>query len=129
MSAALLRPMQAHQNAYDVVTALARRVETHVKSKLVGMSGMVFRSQLPQVWSFKIDQEEFSFTADKTGTIQVSEGLAEHPDVLVETSYERLLVALNSGTPAESIPSTIGVRFGSTRGRRAYFYIRKNLGI
>lgn len=121
--------MPTPPTAEEFVTSLAKKVESEVKKRLVGLGGFVIRSQLPQTWTFKIDQEAFSFQMDKQGNVKVSSGLLPEPDVRIETSYERLMINLRSGSPGESPPSTTGVSFGSNRGRRAYFYVRKNLKI
>lgn len=121
--------MSSRPSAQEVVAALASRVEAYVKKKLVALGGIIIRSQLPQGWTFKIDQEEFSFEMDRQGNVKLISGALPHPDVRIVTSYDRLMANLNSATRGETPPAPLGVSFGSNRGRRAYYYVRRNIGI
>lgn len=121
--------MAGRASAQYVIVALSKRVEAHLKSRLVTVGGIIIGTQLPQTWSFQVDAEAFSFVADKKGNVTVTLGLAPNADVVVTTTYDRLMAALNTGSPGETPPSPLGVKFGSNRGRRGYFYVRKNLKI
>jgi len=121
--------MQSRPSAQEILASLAKEVESRLKPRLVAMGGFVLRSQLPQLWTFKVDEEEISFSMDKQGSIALSKGLLPNPDVRIVTTYDRLVVALKSATPGETPPATQGVSFGSNKGRRAFFYVRKSLRI
>ena len=115
--------------AADVLGQIARQVEEMLEVRLKGLGGAVVRTQLPQTWSFRLGQEEFTFVVDRWGKIQTTPGFLPTADVKVETTLERLMATLHSGTKGETPPATMGITFGSPRGRRAYFYVRKQLKI
>lgn len=121
--------MAAGPSAEETMALLSRKVEHFVKQRLTALGGFVIRSQLPQTWTFKVDTEEFSFVMDRQGNVTRSRGLQPKADVRVVTTRERLVAHLGSATPGEALPSSIGVSFGTARGRRAYFYVRRNLRI
>jgi hypothetical protein len=116
-------------SAQEIVTELAGRVENLLHKRLTGLGGAILRTQLPQTWSFQVDAEEFSFTADKWGKVTLAPGFLPHADVQVVTTLDRLQASLRSGTPGETPPAQQGITFGTTRGRRGYYFVRRQLRI
>ncbi len=121
--------MSDRPSAESVVTDLSKKVEHLVKARLVSLGGIVIRTQLPQTWTFQVDQEAFTFRMDRQGNITVSPGATPGADVRIVTTYERLMRTFHTGSPGETPPASMGITFGSNRGRRAYFYVRKSLKI
>jgi len=90
--------------------------------------GSIVRSQLPQVWHFKTELEEASFTVDREGNAKALLGNVGSPDVTVEWKHEYLLSVLSSrtleGIPAGEAPK---ITTYTRRGKIGYSMMRKHL--
>jgi hypothetical protein len=114
----------------DLLSKYSVEIEMRMRLQLDAIvRGSLVRSQLPQSWNFKTEEETASFTISKDGKASIREGLVNDPDVTIEWKHA-LLCAVLKGRSLEGIPpgEEPMVTVHSTKGRIGYTMIRRFLG-
>lgn len=107
----------------------AHSIEPQVRSQLGGFFGGMVRAYLPQTWVFRTERETASLTVDRAGAVSVVDGAAVHPDVTIETTFERLVAALTTRSRRGAPPGSFSVTAHTSKGRTAFDYLRGRLGL
>ena len=91
--------------------------------------GSLVRSQLPQTWNFKTEQETAYFSVSKEGKTSIDDGQVPDPDVTIEWKHDFLCAVLKNrsieGIPPGEEPM---VTVHTLKGRIGYAMIRRSLG-
>ncbi len=114
----------------DLLTKYSVEIEMRMKLQLDAVvRGSLVRSQLPQSWNFKTEEENASFTVSKEGKASIHEGLVSDPDVTIEWKNDFLCAVLKNRS-VEGIPpgEEPVVTVHTMRGRIGYAMIRRSLG-
>ena len=112
-----------------LLSEAGKGVEAQLKPQLSGFFGGVVRSYLPQRWAFVTESETVTLGVETTGDVWVRAGREPSVDVTIETSHAKLSRALQSRSK-EGLPSDpIKVTAHTTRGRTAFDFTRRRLGL
>ena len=107
----------------------AKGVEAQLKPQLSGFFGGVVRSYLPQRWVFVTEAESVTLGVETSGAVWVRAGREPSADVTIETSHDRLAAALRTRSK-EAVPAgAVKVTAHTTRGRTAFDFTRRRLGL
>ena len=113
----------------ELLTEAGKGVEAQLKPQLAGFFGGVVRSYLPQRWVFVTEDGSATLGVETTGEVWVRAGREPSADVTIETSHAKLSRALKSRS-REGLPSDpVHVTAHTTRGRTAFDFTRKRLGL
>lgn len=114
----------------DLLAKYSVEIEMRMRLQLDAVvRGSLVRSQLPQSWNFKTEQENAFFSMSKDGKASIEEGLVSDPDVTIEWKHDFLCAVLKNrsieGIPPGEEPI---VTVHTMRGRIGYAMIRRSLG-
>jgi len=114
----------------DLLSRYSVEIEMRTRLQLeMIIRGSLVRSQLPQRWNFKTEQETAFFSVSKDGKTSIDDGQAADPDVTIEWKHEFLCAVLKNrsieGIPPGEEPV---VTVHTIRGRIGYAMIRRSLG-
>ncbi len=114
----------------NLLKALCPEIESRIKPQLPGLTGLIFKSYLPQVWVFKTEHEVVTLLVDIQGDALVFPGEDEGSDVVIEWNHD-LLTSVLSKRSREGIPGVAApiVNARSVRGREAFNYLKGALGL
>ncbi|MBA3046008.1 MAG: hypothetical protein KKH41_06210 [Candidatus Thermoplasmatota archaeon] len=116
----------------DLITVfepICREVEGQIKGALGGLAGIVVKSYLPQHWIFVTETETVTFAVDSKGNASVANGTSASPDVIIGIDHKYLTEALKTRTRPSFDPKTFDLKFHTAKGRTAFNFIRKRLGL
>jgi len=116
----------------SLVTLLEKvghEVEPQVRSQLGGCWWAMVRAYLPQTWVFRTEKETASLSVDRAGAVTVKDGAAAHPDVTIESTWERLETALRTRSKANLPPGSLSVTPHTSKGKTAFDFLRGRLGL
>lgn len=109
---------------------LCQEVQTELKKYLSGLLTAGFiKPYLPQHWLFITEHEEIIFSVDKKGNAAVSQNSGQSPDVTIKIDHDFLVEAIRSRKKPEGEPDTFEVSFQTEKGKTAFGYLRKHLGL
>lgn len=105
-------------------------IEEKIKPHLDGLRGVIVKTRLPQVWSFRTEQESVSIFIDKDGKTKVKAGESQAPDVTIEWKQDFLCSVLSKKS-AKDIPSgeRPDITIHSPKGHDGYSIVRRYLRI
>jgi hypothetical protein len=114
----------------DLLSRYSVEIEMRMKLQLDAIvRGSLVRSQLPQSWNFKTEQEAAFFSVSKDGKTSIGDGLVPNPDVTIEWKHDFLCTVLKNrsieGIPPGEEPV---VTVHTMKGRIGYAMIRRSLG-
>ena len=107
----------------------ARDLEPELQRRLTGFVGAMLRAYLPQVWVFATDHGTASLVVSTSGTVAVSSGASESPDVTIHVPYARLEAAIRSRGRETVPPDAIVVSAHTVKGKTAFDRLRGRLGL
>ena len=113
----------------SLLEGAGRDLEPQVRAQLGGFFGGMVQAYLPQTWVFRADGQAAALTVDRSGKVSVADGEATNPDVIVETTRERLAAALRDRSRAATPPGSLVVTPLTSKGRTAFDYLRGRLGL
>lgn len=113
----------------DLLGEAGKGVEAQLKPQLSGLFGGVVRSYLPQRWVFVTEEGSATLGVETTGIVWVRAGAEPSADVTIETSHAKLAAALRSRSREGLPPDPVRVTAHTTRGRTAFDFTRKRLGL
>ena len=114
----------------QAVAALCPEIESELKPRLRGLTGMIISRYLPQTWVFATEREIASIVVDPQGNAVAYDGAVGNPDVTIRTDQVRLLAALITRdarqVPAGAPPQ---VSYHSKKGKDAFQFLRGKFGL
>jgi len=113
----------------DLLNQLAPDLERQLKPQLKGVFGGIVRGYLPQTWVFVTEQETATLQVGVDGSAQGLPGAAAHPDVIVETSHARLVIAFTTRDKTKVPHGATKVTPTTEKGRTAFQFVRSRLGL
>ena len=113
----------------ELLTEAGKGVEAQLKPQLSGFFGGVVRSYLPQRWVFVTEEESATLGVETTGVVWVRGGAEPSADVTIETSHARLAGALRTRSREGLPPGSVRVTAHTSRGRTAFDFSRRRLGL
>ncbi len=123
------RAAPVNRSIVPALKALAPELEARLSGSLDGFTGMIIRAHLPQRWVFVTEPSTASLVVSAQGKVAVEEGAVASPDVTIRTSFERLEAALRTRDPAKVPPGPLNVDAHTEKGRRAFEFLRRRLGL
>ena len=114
----------------EIFQPICQDVQKELKKYLSGIltSGFI-KPYLPQHWVFITEQEAITFMVDKKGNASVAEGESETPDVTIKIDHDFLCQALETRKRPDFEPKNFDVTFQTEKGKTAFGYLRKHLGL
>lgn len=110
--------------------SLSYEVESQVKPALKGLTGIIVRGYLPQVWVFETESEVATLRVDLQGNVSTESGGASNRDVTIRWTHDLLATILRSrnrnAIPYGAYPE---VKYHTAKGRAAFNYLRSRLGL
>lgn len=115
----------------ELLSKYSREVERKLRPHLGGaVRGALIRTQLPQNWNFKTEEEELIFNVNMQGVASIKPGQSPDPDVTIEWIHDYLRTVLEKRS-AEGLPPGEEPRivFHSSKGQVGFNMVRKHLGL
>lgn len=114
----------------EILTSLCSEVECRLRPNLRGIRGLVVQGYLPQTWVFETEKDTATFIVDASGNAHAEIGAKAGRDVTVRWQYDFLARVLRTRSHA-SIPGGIRptIMFHTRKGRAAFNYLRKEIGL
>lgn len=112
-----------------LLQSVAKEAEPEIQQRLHGLFGGMIRAYLPQTWVFRTEDGTASFLVDPSGKITVKPGAVNPADVTIETSHDRLKIALTTRRREAVPPGPFTVTPHTAKGRTAFEYLRGRLGL
>ncbi len=119
----------AGESLEAALATVGKDLERQIAGAMQGLTGMIVRAHLPQVWVFVTERETASLQVDRQGKVSAAAGAIAPADVTVETSYERLTTALRTRDRARVPPGPFRATPHTEKGRRAFDLLKKRLGL
>ena len=91
-------------------------------------SGFI-KPYLPQHWVFITEKETVTFMVEKKGDASVADGESETPDVTIKIDHDFLCQALKTREKPDFEPSHYDISFQTEKGKTAFGYLKKHLGL
>jgi len=113
----------------DAFQPVCQDAQVKLKGVLRGLFGGMVKGYLPQKWIFRTESEAVTFSVAKAGTASVEAGEGSPPDVIITIDHDYLLEALRTRKRPEVEPRNLDVEFRTEKGRTAFNYIRKEIGV
>ncbi len=113
----------------ELLGEAAKGVEAQLKPQLQGFFGGVVRSYLPQRWVFLTDDGTATLGVETDGIVWAREGADPSPDVTIRTSHAVLSQALRTRRREALSPNPVQVTAHTSRGRIAFDFTRRRLGL
>jgi hypothetical protein len=107
----------------------AKAVEAQLKPQLSGFFGGVVRSYLPQRWVFETDDGVATLGVESSGAVWAKAGADPTPDVVIRTSHAKLAHALTTRSREGLPPGEVTVEAKTSKGRTAFDFTRRRLGL
>ncbi len=107
----------------------APELERQLQPQLKGPFGGLVRGYLPQTWVFITEEETTTLHVGADGGVKAAPGAAPHPDVVVETTHQRLALALKTRDKSKVPPGVTKVTPQTEKGRTAFQFVRSRLGL
>ena len=110
--------------------SLSHEIESQLKPALRGLGGLIVRGYLPQAWVFETEAEIATLMVDAQGNVSTQPSAPLHRDVTIRWKHDFLSSVLRTRSRA-SVPGGIRpvVMFHTPKGRRAFNYLRGELGL
>jgi hypothetical protein len=113
-----------------IFESICYEVECEVKPKLSGfLTGVILRGNLPQHWVFKTEKETVTFSVDSNGNASVKTGGKSKPDVTINVDHDYLTTALTTRSQPSFSPKKLKTKFHTTKGERAFTFLRGRFGL
>ncbi len=112
-----------------LLTEAGKGVEEQLRPQLTGFFGGVIRSYLPQRWVFVTEEGSATLGVETSGVVWARDGAEPSPDVTVQTSHAKLAAALRSRRREGLPPDPVQVTAHTSRGRTAFDFTRRRLGL
>lgn len=113
----------------ELFQPICLEVQSQIQDALKGIAGFLIQEYLPQIWHFKTERESVSFCINKNGVAAVIPGLVPNPDVSITVDHNYLSEALKMRKQPAYAYNTLSVVTNTPKGRTAYQFICKKLGI
>jgi hypothetical protein len=114
----------------QAVAALCPEIESELKPRLRGLTGLIISRYLPQTWVFATEREVASIVVDYQGNAVAYDGGLPNPDVSIRTDHLRLMVALNTRDARQVPPGAPPeVNYSTKKGRDAFQFLRGRFGL
>jgi len=105
-------------------------IEQQLKPNLRGMRGLLVRGYLPQTWAFETESETVVLIVDVQGKASVSNSPRYPKDVTIRWKHDSLASVLRTRSSACGPRGERPViMFHSQKGRAAFDFLRKRLGL
>ena len=104
-------------------------IEDQLKPNLRGLIGLMVTGYLPQNWVFVTEEETVTLSIDKKGNAVVISEAVNNPDVTIEVDHKYLSTALRERQKPGFPPERIDVTLHTPKGKTAYGYLRKHVGL
>jgi hypothetical protein len=114
----------------DLLEGICPRIEDQLRPHLSSLFSRMIRSYLPQTWIFHTEKDTATLRVDASGKASAMEGSSPDSDVQIDWTHAQLVAALARQSSAE-IPSgpAPSIAFQSDKGRAAFDFLRKRLGL
>lgn len=113
----------------ELLSEAGKGVEAQLKPQLAGFFGGVVRSYLPQRWVFVTEEGSATLGVETDGVVWARPGAEPSPDVTIRTSHAKLAQALKTRAREGLPPDPVNVTAHTTRGRTAFDFTRRRLGL
>ncbi len=113
----------------ELLSEAGKGVEAQLKPQLSGFFGGVVRSYLPQRWVFVTEEGSATLGVETDGVVWARPGAEPSPDVTIRTSHAKLAQALKTRAREGLPPDPVNVTAHTTRGRTAFDFTRRRLGL
>ena len=114
----------------EIFQPICQEVQTQVKKYLSGiLSAGFIKPYLPQHWVFITEQETITFRVEKKGNTSVVDGESETPDVTIKIDHDFLCRALKTRERPDFQPKSYDISFQTDKGKTAFNYLKKHLGL
>lgn len=114
----------------EIFRPICSDVQNQVKKALKGfITGGIVRSYLPQHWVFITELETVTFAVNSNGNASIISGESQSPDVTIEIDHDYLCTALKTKQSPSFNPRNFNVSFQTQKGKTAFNYLRKHLGL
>jgi hypothetical protein len=113
----------------ELLNQVTPDLERQIQPQLKGAFGGLVRAYLPQTWVFVTEDETATLQVGADGSAQALPGAAAHPDVIVETTHARLVIALSTRDKSKVPPGATKVTPKTEKGRTAFQFVRSRLGL
>jgi len=113
-----------------LLASICPEIERQLRPNLRGIRGLLVRGYLPQTWVFETESETVSLIVDAQGKASVSNGPKYPKDVTIRWKHDSLASALRTRSSAH-VPHGERpiIMFHSQKGRAAFDFLRKRLGL
>jgi len=115
--------------ALGLLRSICPEVEGELKPNLKGLKGAIVRGYLPQIWVFKTDKETVTLRVDQEGHVCAKAGGAREPDVVIRIDHRLLTFALESRERPEGDIKPPEIEYNTKKGKTAFKFLRKRLGL
>jgi len=113
----------------SLLRSVCPEIEGELRPSLKGLKGALIRGYLPQTWVFRTERETVTLRVDDDGSASAKAGGAEEPDVVISMDHELLTLALESRESPEGDFEPPTIEYGTRKGRTAFKFLRKKLGL
>lgn len=113
----------------ELFKSLCFEVESELKPNLTGLTGIFVKGFLPQNWVFNTESETVTFSVDTNGNASVMIGNHSTPDVTIDIDHDYLSTALRTRTTPPFQYKQFKITFHTSKGKTAFNYLRKRLGL
>lgn len=109
---------------------LSYEIESQLKPALGGLTGVIVRGYLPQIWVFETESEKATLIVDSQGNVSAEPGGSFNRDVTIRWTHDMLAIILRSrnrnAIPYGAYPE---VTYHTPKGRAAFNYLRRRVGL